>query len=211
MSRWWPGPLLSISLAPASSCLLAGLHIVVSRSFSVRRRRRRKEKRGRGEAVGLRKPTSDQRSLVLSAATTSPGLLLPGGRCIVLLFCESFLRQSHVGVLWRILHRWLVKSSPPGRGPERCQWLAQPDLCYDQQPFSSSSSSTSSSLQPTLVSLFSSLLRSSGPIVPISSYCRTDFLFSQPLFRFSRFIANSICTQPGANAIRPLDVYSQIF
>lgn len=62
-----------------------------------------------------------------------------------------------------------MKSSPPGRGPERCQWLAQPDLCYDQQPFSSSSSSTSSSLQPTLVSLFSSLLRSSGPIVPISS------------------------------------------
>lgn len=97
-----------------------------------------------------------------------------------------------------------MKSSPPGRGPERCQWLAQPDLCYDQQPFSSSSSSTSSSLQPTLVSLFSSLPRSSGPIVPISSYCRTDFLFSQPLLRFSRFIANSTCTQPGANAIRTL-------
>lgn len=79
-----------------------------------------------------------------------------------------------------------MKSSPPGRGPERCQWLAQPDLCYDQQPFSSSSSSTSSSLQPTLVSLFSSLPWSSGPIVPISSYCRTDFLFSQPIFPIHR-------------------------
>ena len=192
---WWPGSLLSISLSPCTlfSSLPPCRYIYIQWSLdrflcerkkkTKKRRRRRKEQKERvRERERERERGSDRRSAEASVEAKKPGsfrrpqhrsLAPPFARWTlrtVLLFCESFLRQWRVGVLWRILHRWLVKSSPPGRGPERCQWLAQPDLCYDQH---------SLSLPPRVLQLLIPSPQLSRPPLPFSSlFISRSFWFS---------------------------------